>query len=183
MSIPHAPGSCKQYVYWNRPGCSVIPSNPHTDLPCPFLLLSRLLSCDLSPLWKSKVWLNPVCFSLPPLACIPPTPPFLLVIRSIVSQRFYTHEVAAWLLADVDKGWRRCCCQAIQIISGIKRSIASFSISCRPLPTSVYFFAGRTSFEIQSKIFVTCTRGHSWRMKMSAVFADAVILKIKMTFV
>lgn len=75
-----------------------------------------------------------------------PCLPFLLVMRSIISQSFYTQEAAAWLLADVDKGW--CCgCQAIQIISGIKRSIASFSKSS-PLPRPPFipslFFTGRT---------------------------------------
>lgn len=61
-----------------------------------------------------------------------PLLPFLLVMRGIISQSFYTREATAWLLADVDKGW---CygCQAIQIISGIKRSIASFSKSS-PFP-------------------------------------------------
>lgn len=58
--------------------------------------------------------------------------PFLLVMRSIISQSFYAQEATAWLLADADKGWCRGC-QAIQIISGIKRSIASFSKSS-PIP-------------------------------------------------
>ncbi len=82
--------------------------------------------------------------SAPPLCCLPfisPLLPSLLVMRSIISQSFYTREATAWLLADVDKGW--CCgCQAIQIISGIKRSIAFFSKSS-PFPdhrsSRVYF--------------------------------------------
>lgn len=57
--------------------------------------------------------------------------------EALFHRAFYTRETAAWLLADVDKGWG-CGCQAIQIISGIKRSIASFSKSCLPLPRPLF---------------------------------------------
>lgn len=117
--------------------------------------LFMFTSADLdapSPPWIWKVWLSLSVFRAPSRlyhpACVPPPSPlphlspvfpftspllpFLLVMRSIISQSFYTREATAWLLADVDKGW--CCgCQAIQIISGIKRSIASFSKSS-PFP-------------------------------------------------
>lgn len=130
-------------------------------------------SCDLSPVWISEVWLRltvssassrfyhpalmPPPFSLPHLFPIflflSPCLPFLLVMRSIISQSFYTQEAAAWLLADVDKGW--CCgCQAIQIISGIKRSIASFSKSS-PFPdhrsSRVYFSLAEQKLEETKK--------------------------------
>lgn len=80
--------------------------------------------------------------------------------EALFHRAFYTRETAAWLLADVDKGWG-CGCQAIQIISGIKRSIASFSKSCLPFPdrrsTRVYFFSTdrmRVSGEIRWNVSV-----------------------------
>lgn len=114
---------------------------------------------DLKSLTQSFCFLrllSPLSFSsLPPFSppshlytaflSVSPLLPFLPVMRSIISQSFYTREATAWLLADVDKG---CCCgcQAIQIISGIKRSIASFSKSspfADRRSTRVYVFTRR----------------------------------------
>lgn len=106
---------------------------------CVFLASSRLCHPTLMPPPSPPPHLSTVFLFISPLL------PFLPVMRSIISQSFYTREAAAWLLADVDKGW--CCgCQAIQIISGIKRSIASFSKSSpfpRPLFIPSLFFTGR----------------------------------------
>lgn len=129
---------------------SSIPQNPPTGLLCPVFL-----SCDLPPLWISKVWLILSVFlclpsplsSNPHAASSPSTPPSHRLPfchacwwwEALFHRVFTPRRPLPGFLADVDKRW--CCgCQAIQITqpyTGIKRSIASFSKS-KSLPRPLF---------------------------------------------